>query len=82
MAEIEPNEDDFWDEFLADRHQPVFPRPYRPTGEIMRELQTYVDSLGIPDADSDEIQALIDAIEEARLRAKPTVKEILEQDRS
>lgn len=77
---IEIDEDDFWDRFLADRHESTFPRPYRPSGEIMRALRIYVDSLGIPDADPDEVQALIEAIGQAQLRPKPTVKEILEQD--
>lgn len=68
------------DEIVADRREPRMPRAYRPTSEILAALRAYIGSIGIPDADPDAVQAIVDSLERARRRPKPTLEDITNYD--
>lgn len=76
-----------WDEFqrdmneiVADRREQRMPRAYRPTSEILAALHAYIGSIGIPDADPGAAQSIMDSLERARHRPKPTLEDIINYD--
>ncbi|MGC4190173.1 MAG: hypothetical protein QM589_02940 [Thermomicrobiales bacterium] len=68
------------DEIVADRRELRMPRAYRPTSEILAALRAYIGSISIPDADPDAVQAIVDSLERARRRPRPTLGDITHHD--